>query len=104
MSAYRLARGADEDLEQIAAYIGRNNPSAAERVIDALFATLDFVSQQPYIAPERPELRAGLRVVPARKPAQNYIILYEIHIDNILIIAVLHGSRDWMEMIRRGER
>lgn len=102
----RLTRRAESDLVGIADYISADNPDAAQRVVEALHKThktFQLLSRNPKIGLGRSDLRPNLRVFPARRPANNYIVFYYPKPDHVIIAAVLHGSRDWPGMFSRGE-
>ncbi len=81
------------DLNAEAAYIARDSPGAAERVVDNIFAAADRLAIYP--ASGRPGRVLGTRelVVP-RTP---YILPYRVRGQTLEIIRVLHGSRKWPE-------
>ena len=45
----RWSAGAATDLEDIAAYIGRDNPTAAERVTRSIYDGLQVLGRFPYL-------------------------------------------------------
>jgi toxin ParE1/3/4 len=101
MKRYRLTRDADGDLDSIEAWISAENPTAAERVLEALFSTMQLLAQQPRIGRLRSDLRADLRVFPGKRPAHHYVIFYEPSDDGVLVLRVLHGARDWPTLIQQ---
>ncbi|REJ89134.1 MAG: type II toxin-antitoxin system RelE/ParE family toxin [Planctomycetota bacterium] len=103
MRDYQLSRQADRALDDIADHIARDNPAAAKRVTTAIVETFKTIAANPGIGQSCDHLREGLRVFPAKEPAQNYIVFYYEATDCIEIIAVLHGARDWQGMLGRGE-
>lgn len=104
MSRYKLSRQAVTDLEEIADYIAKDNPTAAVRVLDALHETLSVLGRNPDIGSLRDDLRPNLRIFPGRKPAQNYIIFYYPTKHGIEVNSVIHSSRDWIGLFERGNR
>ncbi|REJ72660.1 MAG: type II toxin-antitoxin system RelE/ParE family toxin [Planctomycetota bacterium] len=100
---FRLTKQARRHNNEIGEYIARQDPSAADRVLEALFETFKAIAANPRIGKSCDHLREGLRVFPARRPAQNYIVFYYEGADCIEITAVLHGARDWQTMLGRGE-
>lgn len=103
MKPYRLARRADDALDAIADEIAEDNPAAAARVVAALYETFESLARLPGSGRRRDDLRSGLRVFPARRPAHNYVILYYDGDEALEIDAVVHGARDWEDMVLRGE-
>jgi plasmid stabilization system protein ParE len=96
---YRLSQLANAALDEIA----DDNPAAAERVIEALWETFDFLSGNPKSGKRRDDLRAGLRVFPARRPAHSYVVLYYETEEFVEINSVVHGARNWELMASRGD-
>jgi toxin ParE1/3/4 len=87
----------DQDLLEIAAYIARDNPRAADALIDKIDQKLQLLAQFPGLGPERPEFAEGLRSF----PIGNYIIFYRRIEDGIVVVRVLHGARDLRRIFRR---
>ena len=71
-------RQAREDLIEIYTYIGLENPSAAERIFDAIQAKVELLVEYPRIGVRRPDIRPSTRML-IEGP---YLILYETHPDN----------------------
>lgn len=103
MASYRFARGARIDLREIARYIRRDNPAASDAVIAAIQETVEFLAAHPTITPERGDLLPGLRVFPCRRPAQNYVVIYEALDTHTLILAIRHGAQDWTREFQRSD-
>lgn len=100
---YRISRRAHADLEHIANYIGDRNPSAADRVIDALIGCFSTLADSPEIGTKRDDLRSGLRIFSPPRPAHNYVVLYYLSSGNIEVAAVIHGARDWPDLFSRDD-
>jgi toxin ParE1/3/4 len=91
--AHRVAPEAEADLDDIWLYIARASGSLdiADRFIDSLTDRFYLLANNPYIGRRRDEeLRPALRSFPVR----DYIILYRIEDEDVLILRVLRGSRD----------
>jgi len=91
--AYRLAKRAEADLDDIAYYIAMESGSleVAERVIDAITGRFPFLANHPYSGRARDDdLGAGRRSF----PADQYIIIYRVRGPDVLILRIVHGSRD----------
>jgi toxin ParE1/3/4 len=86
----RKAPQAYRDLDEIAAFIGRDNPQAAVRFLDDLEGRFHLLASSPGIGRPRPELGAGVRGF----PAGDYLIFYRQLGLGIEVIRVLHGARD----------
>jgi toxin ParE1/3/4 len=91
--SHRVAPEAEADLDDIWCYIARKSGSLeiADRFTELLSDRFYLLANHPYIGRRRDEeLRPGLRSFPVR----DYIILYRIENENVLILRVLRGSRD----------
>ena len=88
---------AREDLIDIYEYIGIDNPSAADRIFDAVQAKVESLIRYPRIGVRRPEIRLSTRIL-IEGP---YLILYETHpdtddgtIDAVEIVRIVDGHRN----------
>ena len=88
---------AREDLIEIYTYIGLDNPSAAERIFDAVKAKTQLLVFYPRLGVRRPEIRPSARMLIERP----YLILYETHpdsdegiIDEVEIVRIVDGRRN----------
>ena len=91
--SHRVAPEAEADLDDIWCYIARKSGSLeiADRFTEFLSDRFYLLANHPYIGRRRDEeLRPGLRSFPVR----DYVILYRIEDEDILILRVLRGSRD----------
>jgi plasmid stabilization system protein ParE len=71
----RLTTYAQADLDQIFAYIGRDNPRAAERYVRALQERCQFYAESPFIGQAEPLIAQRLQ-----QPAENVrSFLYRNH-------------------------
>jgi len=83
----RYERGALSDLEEIFAYIAADNPAAAARLVVRIEDAAKRIAVSPFIgqATSRPRFR--------RFPVGNYLIVYEVGGDEVIIHYVRHGAR-----------
>jgi toxin ParE1/3/4 len=98
--AYRLAKRAEADLDEIADYIAAESGSldTATRVIQALAARFLFLAENPYAGRARDgDLGPGRRSF----PADRYVIVYRVAGRDVVILRVAHGSRD-IQALRGG--
>lgn len=102
MNRFRLTEHAQSDLSQIWEYIGveRDNPKAADRLIEKFFQQMSLLGSQPRIGQRRDEWSPGLRVF----PVGNYVILYYPEDELIEVIGVVYGRRDLPALFDRGRR
>jgi len=77
------------DLLRIRAYIGQDNPAAANRVAVQIVAACDRLEYLPERG--RPGLVPGTRELVALWP---YVIVYRITPEEVQILRVWHGAQD----------
>ena len=87
---FRFSRRAEADLEEIAAYIPRDNPARDVSFIREPRQHCQHLPTFPEAAPLRPELGVGVRL----SVFGNYVTLYVVHPDLLEIRRVVHGARD----------
>ena len=88
---FTLHPDAIEDLDEIHAYIASFNVSAADGVLDELFAAFDSLALMPHQGFRRPELTS----YPLRfKVVRTYLIAYAPEQNPIWIIAIIDGRRN----------
>jgi len=81
---------ADDDLEEIYAWIARDDPAAAERHIRRLVAAALGLRHYPERGTARPEIGEGARSLVVVR----YLILYRICENFVEIVRFIHGARD----------
>jgi toxin ParE1/3/4 len=84
---------ASESLAALHAYIAHDSPTYASRFVDRLLGAVDQLEIFPDLGrrvPEAPAEEPDLREI----LFQTYRILYRREEERILIVTVLHGSRD----------
>jgi toxin ParE1/3/4 len=88
---------ARQDLLEIYLIIALDNPSAAERIYDAVEAKAEILAKHPRLGPRRTYIQRAMRML-VEYP---YLILYETHpntdqgpIDEVEIVRVVDGRRD----------
>lgn len=92
---------AEEDLTEAHLYIGADSPVAAERLLDAVEASVRFLLETPGAGRLR-EFRSpraqGVRswVV---KGFQAYLIFYRTAGDDLEVVRFLHGARDLPKLL-----
>jgi toxin ParE1/3/4 len=85
----RRTSQAEQDLIDIWTYIARDNPSAADRVLDALDQKSLALAQNPHMGVLREDIAAGVR----HFPVGNYLILYREIRAGIEVVRYVHGMR-----------
>lgn len=101
MSKYKIAilQIAREDIGEIFYYIATHNPTAALAMADKITNKIETLAELPLIG----------KVVPDNELAKqeyrmlivdNYIAFYKIIDDQIVVYRVLHGSRDYPDLLK----
>ena len=80
------------DLENIDEFIARNNP---RRAVSFLAELIDKARDLAGMAEAFPLVPRYAHLGIRRRPYGNYLIFYRIEIDEISVIHVLHGARDY---------
>jgi toxin ParE1/3/4 len=89
MARVQKTSRAEIDLIAISDYIAADNLDAALNWINEIDQTFRLLAQNPGLGEERSALQPGIR----RQTFGNYLIFYRTAEDGILIVRVLHGSR-----------
>ena len=93
---FRLTPQAEADIEGISLYIADDSPSAAIRWYDEILKRCRALGEMPGMGATREEVRARLRMF----PVGSYLILYQEAEDGAAeIIRVVHGARQWQELL-----
>ena len=95
MSGFRLSSIAEGDVASIADYIAADNLDAAVRMIDRFTEAFELLAAQPSLG----EVCRGRLQHVRRFSVGNYLIVYRMSDDEIVIARVLHGARDWEGLI-----
>ena len=87
-----VRKKADEDLDEIFAWIAKDNPRAAAGMISAFASTLGGLRRPAFEQMGRPGLDPGTREL-VEPP---YIIVYEIYEGRreIEVLYIVHGAQD----------
>ena len=98
--ALRLSAEARDDLDEIWLYLAREATiSIADRQIDAITARFVLLSTWPLVGRARDDLRSGLRSFPVGR----YSIFYRVRHGEVVVLRVLHGSRDVGSILSRSD-
>ncbi len=87
----RFLSVAFRDMDAIEKYIAQDNPNAARKVIARIAQQIDKLKTIPYLGRQGDAPGTRILVVP-RLP---YVVIYEIIRDEILILGIMHGARNW---------
>ena len=85
-----ITESARADLREIRAYIAKDDPAAARRVIERLRARACKLAATPRIGRNREDLRPDLFSFPAGR----HIFFYRPQPGGIVLVRVIHGARD----------
>jgi plasmid stabilization system protein ParE len=100
MSAYELSPDALQDLEDIWDFVSLDNANAADQLEDEFFKEFDKLSRYPGMGHTRRDLtERSVRFW----PVGSYLIVYRERTEVLQVLAILHGSRDIPEVIRKRE-
>jgi toxin ParE1/3/4 len=83
----RCERGALADLEEIFAYIAQDNRHAAARLVARIEEVAARIAETPFMGEATRKSRFR------RFPVGNYLIVYEVAQDEVIIHYVRHGAR-----------
>src|ERR1700681_3407641 len=98
--AHRVAPEAEAELDNIWDYVAKDSGSIeiADRLIDSIAERFYLLACHPHIGRPRDEdLRPDLRSFPVGE----YVIIYRLEGEDVLILHVLRGSRDIEALLRR---
>ena len=98
--AHRLAPEAEAELDDIWYYVAKESASVeiADPLIDSITERFYLLARHPHIGRRRDEdLRPGLRSFPVGE----YVIIYRVEENDVLILHVFRGSRDIEALLRQ---
>jgi toxin ParE1/3/4 len=91
----RRTAQAEQDLIDIWAYIARDNPAAADRLLDLLDEKSQALARNPQIGMAREDVTAGVRHFPVGK----YLILYRDLGDGVEVVRYVRGMRRLRDLL-----
>lgn len=91
----RWTRRALGRLDQIGAYIARDNPDAAARVVSRIVTAVDALTSQPAMG-RIGRVAVTRELVLADLP---YIIAYRVTDAHVDILTVMHAAQQWPETL-----
>ncbi len=94
----RLLPIAEDDLDEIIAYIALDSLTAALKLADRIESDLASLASFPELGriPRDPDVReAGYRYL----IVGNYLIFYTVEKRTVLVHRILHGARDYRELL-----
>lgn len=78
------------DICEIALFISRDDPAAADRLIDLFDDKLRMLAENPALGRSRDELAPGVRSF----AVGNYLLFYRAAPEVVELVRILHGARD----------
>lgn len=94
-----LAPEAQADLKAIAAWIDNDDPIRADSFVDELERACAALGRRPYRFPAVPAAGRDLR----KRVYRDYLILYRVLKNQVEIVRIVHGKRDWVALLRGRE-
>ena len=94
-----LLSAADDDLDDIFNYILLDNPEAANEVLDRVMTSLKHLEKFPYAGSKIMEDSLSsfeFRMV----ISEPYIAFYRVIENTVYIYRILHGARDYIQVLR----
>ena len=89
--AHRVASDAEADLDHIWDYVaGNSSIETADQFVESLASKFLLLGAYPQLGRRRDDLRAGLRLF----PVGDYLVLYRIDGEDVLVQRVVRASRD----------
>ncbi|MGZ3341134.1 MAG: type II toxin-antitoxin system RelE/ParE family toxin [Reyranella sp.] len=95
-----LSRNAERDLEAIGDWIAQDNPARAVSFVAELVKSCKSIGKTPRGFPLVDRSR-DLRL--RRRVYGDYLIFYDVGTTSVEILHVLHGARDYAQIIFPGE-
>lgn len=84
-----------EHLKEIRAFISKDSPAAASRVVKAIREQVKPLAQHPQMG--RLGILDGTReLVVSRLP---YLVVYQEQADTVTVLAVVHTARNWPDTL-----
>lgn len=93
--SYRLLPEAISDIVSIILTIAADNPKAAQSWYDRLVKTFETLGTMPEMGAPRFDVRPDMRLF----PLGNYLILYRTIDESAEIVRVVHGAREWEDLV-----
>jgi toxin ParE1/3/4 len=98
MSPYVLSVEVFQDLQDIWDFIASDNVVAADRLEDEFFEAFEMLATRPRMGHSRSDLTdRDVRFWPVGE----YLIVYRSLPASLQVVAVLHGARDIVEVLRK---
>ncbi len=93
---YRLSSPAEQDIAAILEYIAKRNLDAALELVDQFTELFELIAAQPELGERYGDPGGQMR----RTSLGNYVIIYQLLPEEMVILRVLHGAQDWQSLLR----
>jgi toxin ParE1/3/4 len=93
VTARHLVRGVRGQIDRIFDYIARDDPDAAQRVVDRIHKVIDLVTERPRIG--RKTFERGVRMYVVKPYPYIVFDRYQPREGQVRIIRVRHGAQRW---------
>lgn len=90
-----LSSAAEKDIAEISGHIAVDSVDAALRMVDRFTDRFELIAKQPDIGERYDHPRCELR----RHSVGSYLLFYQPIEEGVLIIRVLHGARQYKDLI-----
>jgi toxin ParE1/3/4 len=95
---YRISRLADADIERICDHIATGNPAAADRLDEQIHQAIQLLAEFPGLGHTRADVKDKGYLFRA---VGNYVIAYRVEQQELVVVRVVHGTRDFRKLFKR---
>jgi toxin ParE1/3/4 len=99
-AAATLSRRAQRELNSALRWIARDNPLAAQGLLDAVTRAAERIGRHPRIGTLRPDLTASANRCFVVLPGYPYLMAYNADRNPPRIVRIVHGARDLPRVLR----
>ncbi len=94
MAQIKWSFRAIENLEEICAYIAKDSPMSAEKLVTKIKERVEALGSSPFIGRVVPDQKSNVDKNLRELIVGNYRIVYHVECDSVEIITVFHAKRD----------
>jgi toxin ParE1/3/4 len=92
---HRIHPQAETDIRSVMDYIALDSPKAARKWHATIKEKCRHLGETPGMGISRPEFQTGIRTF----SVGSYLIVYRSMSGNVDILRVLHGARQWQDLL-----
>ncbi len=98
MASLRVSPEAETDLDDIWVYVAKESQSLerADQLLNRFAAFFARLAENPYLGRRRDDLRPGYRSF----PVSDYVVIYRVVDEEVLLLRIIRGSRDISDLIK----